>query len=143
MSFSTKGSFFYRCDRFHFSPQTNRMRYHKTVFCLQLETKKAQAKNFFFNFRKFFTQIFKIWDFQMTGNESIWVSYERRRNFKTNGWKIKFQKLYFLTIFHRDKGVKSEICRTYKKNYLRLSVRQHLWDSNSCYRDYTHFRDSP
>jgi hypothetical protein len=29
--------------------------------------------------------------------------------------KMKFQKLSFLTIFHNDKVVKSEICRTYKK----------------------------
>jgi hypothetical protein len=28
------------------SPQTNRMRYQKTFFCIQLETKKAQAKIF-------------------------------------------------------------------------------------------------
>jgi hypothetical protein len=28
------------------SPQTNRMRYHETGFCIQLETKNAQAKNF-------------------------------------------------------------------------------------------------
>ena len=38
------------------SPQTNSMRYHKTVFCIQLETKKAQA-----NF-----SISKIRDFQIT-----------------------------------------------------------------------------
>jgi hypothetical protein len=30
--------------------QTNRMRYHKTFFCIQLETKKAQAKIFRFFF---------------------------------------------------------------------------------------------
>ena len=32
---------FFRRDRFDFSPQTNRMKYHKTFFCIQLETKKA------------------------------------------------------------------------------------------------------
>ena len=44
-----------------------------------------------------------------------WVSYENRRNSKTNGWKIQFQKLSFLKIFDNDKSVKSQICRTYKK----------------------------
>jgi hypothetical protein len=32
------------------------MRYHKTVFCIQLETKKAWAK-IFFNFRIFFLNL--------------------------------------------------------------------------------------
>ena len=35
-------------------------------FCIQLETKKAQAKISFFNFRKFFQSFFRIRDFQMT-----------------------------------------------------------------------------
>jgi hypothetical protein len=58
------------------------MRYHKTVFCIQLETKKAKTKIFMLNFRNFF---FKIQDFQMTGNDPIWVSDETRKNSKTNG----------------------------------------------------------
>jgi hypothetical protein len=47
----------------------------------------------------------------MTGNDPMWVSYETRINSKTNGLKIKFQKLSFLTIFHNDKMVNNQICR--------------------------------
>jgi hypothetical protein len=38
---------------------------------------------------------------------------------KTNGRKIKFQKLSFLKNFHNEKVVKSQICRTYKKTTFR------------------------
>ena len=64
------------------SPHTNRMRYYQTVFCIQLETEKAQVKIFFFNFWKIFqmfSKILKIRDFQMTG------------------------KISFLKIFHNEK----------------------------------------
>jgi hypothetical protein len=37
---------FFRRDRFDFSPQTNRMRYHKTVFAFNCELKKLRP-NFF------------------------------------------------------------------------------------------------
>jgi hypothetical protein len=35
-------SFFYRCDRFHFSPQTNRIRYHKSFFAFNWKLKKLR-----------------------------------------------------------------------------------------------------
>ena len=61
------GSFFLGATDLTESPQTNRMIYHKTIFCIQLETKKSKAK-FFFQFSKiriFKKKISKIRDFQM------------------------------------------------------------------------------
>jgi hypothetical protein len=80
--FKTLRKFFFRRDRLDFSLQTNRMRYHKTGFCIQLETK------FFFNFRKKFSKCLKIRDFQMTGNDPIFF---RRDRFD------------FLPLFHYEK----------------------------------------
>jgi hypothetical protein len=51
------------------------MRYHKTVFCIQLKTKKGQVKKNFENLLRFFS---KIRDFQMTQN-----GYEMNDEFST------------------------------------------------------------
>jgi hypothetical protein len=43
-------------------PKANRMIYYKTVFCIQLKTKKAQAKkkiSIYENFSRFLSKIFK------------------------------------------------------------------------------------
>ena len=61
-------------------------------------------KNFLKIFSKFFPKFFKIRDFQMSGNDSIWVSNERRENSKNYGWKINLKNLTLLLVFHYDKN---------------------------------------
>jgi hypothetical protein len=55
----------------------------------------------------------------MSRNDSIWVSYETRKNSKTKWLKNKIPKIKISHDFYDDKVVKSKICRTYKKNYLK------------------------